>query len=335
MKKTYALRRAAAWLLACATAMLFALPAFAADIPEAPNSFVYDEAQVISASTEAYINAENASLEAACGGQIAVAAVDFTGSYSTADYAYEVFNAWGIGDRKENNGLLLLLVIGAEDYYVMPGEGVTDIFSGGTLQTILDTYLEPDFAAGEYDEGVQKTFDALLAVYGEKYDLSPTYTSSPNAGYTGFDAAREAGSSLFTRFFRLIGKFLIIAVAVVLAVVLIRMLFGGPRGGGGSGGGGGGSGFWNGLLLGSLLNRRRYTYRPPPPPFGGPRPPRHRPPGGFGGFGGGRPGGFGGFGGGRPGGFGGGRSGGFGGGRSGGFGGFGGGSSRGGGAGRR
>lgn len=330
MKKRGALRRAGVFLLACAAAVLLALPAFAADIPEAPDSYVYDGAQVLSSSTEAYINAENAALDAACGAQVAVVTVDFTGSYSTADYAYTLFNSWGIGDRKENNGLLLLLVIGAEDYYIMPGEGVTDIFSGGTLQTLMDTYLEADFAAGQYDAGVQKTFDEILAIYGEKYDLSPTYVSAPDAGYAGYDEARDAAGSLFTGFFRLIGKILLVAIAVVLAIVLFRILFGGPRGGSGGGGGGGGGGFWNGLLLGSLLNRRRYTYRPPPPPFGGPRPPRRRPPGGFGGFGGGRPGGFGGFGGGRPGGFGG-----FGGGRSGGFGGFGGGGSRGGGAGRR
>ena len=257
---------------------------------------------------------ETAALDEACGGQIAVVAVEFTGAYSTADYAYELFNAWGIGDRNENNGLLLLLVTGAEDYYIMPGSGVTDIFSGGTLQTLMDDYLEADFAAGNYDAGVRKTFDRILEIYGEKYDLTPT--SASDAGYSGY---ADAEDSLFSRFFRVIGKILIVAILIVLVIVLIRFFAGGPRGGGGGYGGGGGGGFWNGLLLGSLLNRRRYTYRPPPPHFGGPRPPRPphvgRPGGGFGG----RPGGFGGFGGGR----------------TGGFGGFGGGGSRGGGAGRR
>lgn len=315
MTRQSALRRTGLFLLACVLAAVLAVPVLAAGIPDAPDAYVYDEAGVLSDSTEQYINLETAALDEACGGQIAVVAVEFTGAYSTADYAYELFNAWGIGDRNENNGLLLLLVTGAEDYYIMPGSGVTDIFSGGTLQTLMDDYLEADFAAGNYDAGVRKTFDRILEIYGEKYDLTPT--SASDAGYSGY---ADAEDSLFSRFFRVIGKILIVAILVVLVIVLIRFFAGGPRGGGGGGyGGGGGGGFWNGLLLGSLLNRRRYTYRPPPPHFGGPRPPRPphvgRPGGGFGG----RPGGFGGFGGGR----------------TGGFGGFGGGGSRGGGAGRR
>lgn len=315
MTRQSVLRRTGLFLLACVLAAILAVPVLAAGIPDAPDAYVYDEAGVLSDSAEQYINLETAALDEACGGQIAVVAVEFTGAYSTADYAYELFNAWGIGDRNENNGLLLLLVTGAEDYYIMPGSGVTDIFSGGTLQTLMDDYLEADFAAGNYDAGVRKTFDRILEIYGEKYDLTPT--SASDAGYSGY---ADAEDSLFSRFFRVIGKILIVAILVVLVIVLIRFFAGGPRGGGGGYGGGGGGGFWNGLLLGSLLNRRRYTYRPPPPHFGGPRPPRPphvgRPGGGFGG---GRPGGFGGFGGGR----------------TGGFGGFGGGGSRGGGAGRR
>lgn len=314
MTRQSALCRTGLFLLACVLAAVLAVPVLAAGIPDAPDAYVYDEAGVLSDSTEQYINLETAALDEACGGQIAVVAVEFTGAYSTADYAYELFNAWGIGDRNENNGLLLLLVTGAEDYYIMPGSGVTDIFSGGTLQTLMDDYLEADFAAGNYDAGVRKTFDRILEIYGEKYDLTPT--SASDAGYSGY---ADAEDSLFSRFFRVIGKILIVAILIVLVIVLIRFFAGGPRGGGGGYGGGGGGGFWNGLLLGSLLNRRRYTYRPPPPHFGGPRPPRPphvgRPGGGFGG----RPGGFGGFGGGR----------------TGGFGGFGGGGSRGGGAGRR
>lgn len=312
MTRQSALRRTGLFLLACVLAAVLAVPVLAAGIPDAPDAYVYDEAGVLSDSTEQYINLETAALDEACGGQIAVVAVEFTGAYSTADYAYELFNTWGIGDRNENNGLLLLLVTGAEDYYIMPGSGVTDIFSGGTLQTLMDDYLEADFAAGNYDAGVRKTFDRIMEIYGEKYDLTPT--SASDAGYSGY---ADAEDSLFSRFFRVIGKILIVAILIVLVIVLIRFFAGGPRGGGGGYGGGGG--FWNGLLLGSLLNRRRYTYRPPPPHFGGPRPPRPphvgRPGGGFGG----RPGGFGGFGGGR----------------TGGFGGFGGGGSRGGGAGRR
>lgn len=75
-----------------------------------------------------------------------MATVDFTDGEDIADYAYDLFNKWGIGDKKSNNGLLILLSIGAEDYYAEPGVGLTDVFTGRacwtrccmtTLRTIL------------------------------------------------------------------------------------------------------------------------------------------------------------------------------------------------------
>ena len=218
-----------------------------------------------------------------------------------------MFNKWGIGDKDENNGLLFVLAIGAEDYYALPGSGVTDLFSGGTLSTLLNDYLEADFAAGNYDDGVRKTFGRALTLMQSHYNVDVS-----GGGYSGYEEAREEkGESLFNILFRMLVKIFV----VIMVIRVIISIFSGPRGGGGNSGGGGGSGFWNGWILGSLMNRRRYYHRPPPyGGFGGPLP-RHNPPGGMGGFGGGfRPGG------------------GFGGGRSGGFGG---GGSRGGGAGRR
>lgn len=320
MKKKKNLRRVLCGLLSCL--LLFAaVPVLAAGIPDAPDSFVLDEADVISASTEAEINEKNNMLTAACGAQIAFVVVDFTDGYSTADYAYEIFNKWGIGDKDENNGLLFVLAVGAEDYYALPGSGVTDVFTGSALQSLLDVYMEPDFAAGDYDAAVRKSFGRALDIMEVHYNVQYTGGVVPQTGYSGYEDAGRHGS-LFGGLFRVLGKIITVVIVLIVIVSVLR-LFSGPRGGGGYGGGGG---FWNGLFLGSLLNRRRYYHRPPP--YGAPPPPRHRPPGGMGGFGG-----RGGFGGGRSGGFGGGRSGGFGGGSS--RGGFGGGSSRGGGAGRR
>lgn len=89
-----------------------------------------------------------------------MATVDFTDGEDIADYAYDLFNKWGIGDKKANNGLLILLSIGAEDYYAEPGVGLTDVFTGGVLDAMLYDYLEDDFAAKEYDSGVKKVYAA-------------------------------------------------------------------------------------------------------------------------------------------------------------------------------
>ncbi len=254
------------------------------------------------------------------------------GGESIEDYAYRLFNSWGIGSTERNNGLLLVLAIGEENYYAQAGYGIDDYFSETRLDDILTEYLEPDFAKEDYEDGVEKTFDVMLSEMSSYYKDGPGRDDplpEPDYEYSDDNWNDDGYFSGGWNPFRIIKTiaFAIIRVVVVVAIILfIFSFFRGPRGGGPGGGGGGG--FWRGMWLGSMMNNRRRTYWGPPPP----PPPGHRP-GGFGGFGGPR----GGFGGGHRGGFSqGGRSHGGGAGRGfGGGGGFhGGGGSHGGGAGR-
>lgn len=152
------LKKTGAVLLTVLVLVLVAVPAFAVALPDAPTGYVYDGANVLSSSTESYIERTGSALAEACGAEVVVATVDFTDGEDIADYAYDLFNKWGIGDKKANNGLLILLSIGAEDYYAEPGVGLTDVFTGGVLDAMLYDYLEDDFAAKEYDSGVKKVY---------------------------------------------------------------------------------------------------------------------------------------------------------------------------------
>lgn len=320
------LKKTGAVLLTVLVLVLMAVPAFAVALPDAPTGYVYDGANVLSSSTESYIERTGSALAEACGAEVVVATVDFTDGEDIADYAYDLFNKWGIGDKKANNGLLILLSIGAEDYYAEPGVGLTDVFSGGVLDAMLYDYLEDDFAAKEYDSGVKKVYARAVEILEDHYNVSYSTGTTNNANAnTNYNYANNNTSggflsgvqNVFSQARRVAVTRIIRFVFIVLFVILI-------------------------IALSVLRPRRRYYRRgwgapPPPPPMGGfwrgPRPPRS--PGGPG-FGGPRPGGFSGSrpsGGPRPGG---GRSGGFGSGRSGGGAPrAGGGSTHGGGAGRR
>lgn len=312
-------------------------PALAA-VPDRPqNQYVLDSADVLSDATEQEIVSENQKLFRDTGAEIVVAAVDFLGGEDIEDYVYDMFNSWGVGSQERNNGLLLVLAIAEDNYYVQPGYGIEDYFTGSKLQDLLDQYLEPDFAAGDYDAGVKKFFSAALSEMESYYrDYEDEYTQDKNFNqggsyynYSQYGGYGQSGSgfslgSVLGGFVSIIVRVVVLIVVVLVIVALIRAISGGG-GRGPRGGGGGGGGFWTGMFLGNMLGGRRSRrwYNPPPPGgFGGPMPPR--PPRGGSGFGGfGRPGGFSGGGHSRGGGFG----------RSGGF--HGGGGSRGGGAGRR
>lgn len=292
-------RRLTGLVLSAILLAALALPAFAVDIPAAPSGHaVLDQAGVLSEETINTVDSYNNAL-ASTGAEIGVLTVDFTGNLSIDDYALQVFNEWGIGDKKKQNGVLFLLVTGDENYYCTLGTGLEGEITYSRLKSLLNDYAEPGFAKGDYDACVTEFTGALYS------ELCSLYGITPGEGQPQPKPVEQDDSDLS-------GVLLMLLIAAVLIILIIGTS---GRGGGRGGPGGGGRGrdvvFWP-LFLGGW-GRPRYYHRP-----------YHRPPpGGFGGgFGG--PGGFGG------GGFGG---GGFGGG-GGGFGGFGGGGSRGGGAGR-
>lgn len=320
--------------VAAALCMALLLPVSAlAAVPERPeNQYVLDSAGVLSDQTEKGIVSANEKLFRETGAEVVIAAVDFLDGEAIDDYTYELFNHWGVGSAERNNGILLVMAVGEDDYYAQSGYGIEDYFDGSRLQDILDENVEPYFAQGDYDKAAKAFADTVIK------ELESYYQDDPDDDYgqgdfaqggtvTDYDYGHEYVGSGFSRFVRgiasVILRVVIILVVVIFIIGIIRSMSGG--GGGGTGGGGGG-GFWRGMFWGSMLGGRRnrwYGAPPPPPPpggFGGPRPPRN--PGGFGGFGGGSRGGF----------SGGGRSHGGGIGRSGGF--SRGGGSRGGGAGR-
>ena len=333
------LKRLSAVLLAL---LLTAASALAAPKVVQPTEdfYVNDSANVLSDEVEGLIVLNNDKLYAACGAQIVFVTVPTTGTASIEDYAYTLFNSWGIGSSDKNNGILLLMAIDDDDYWITQGKGLQDYITSGDLDDMLLNDLEPDFAAKDYSAGAEKLFTALFEAVVRVYDLNLTLDTTlyedyravrSESAYTPSAAPRNNNDSEDA-------AIVLWVVVIVLVIALITIV--------------------------NSFRRRRRVYRggmgmPPPPPrrrgptvIFAPRPPRPpRPPMGhepppppFGGFGsrpsgGSRPSSFGSSrpsGGSRPSSFGGGRSsggsrpsGGFGGGRSGG-----GGASRGGGAGR-
>ena len=95
-----------------------------------------------------------------------------TGNHDIKDYAYAVFNKWKIGSADKNNGVLILLSVEEDDYWVLQGKGLETLLPSGTLKLMLDDYLEPYFAKKQYDEGVRALFDALIKQYEQIYSVS-------------------------------------------------------------------------------------------------------------------------------------------------------------------
>ena len=318
MKK---LKRFAAVFITAAVTVCAALPVLAAPTVDKDKA-VMDTANILSADTETYVTNLSIALQKECGAQIGVYTVEYIGNNTMEGYAYEVFNAWGLGDADKDNGVLFLMAPGEDNYWITRGSGVEKQLSVSTLNSIFDSYTEDNWIKGDYDACAQQTAAALTERLCRQYGITMD-VDAVGQGETGSGATVKNNSSGM--------GMLLIVFAILLVILLLIWLSTRKRRGPPPPptGGGGGNNVANNLFWYSMgRSAGRRTRRPPPPPprggFGGPGP--------MGGPGNFRPGGGSTRGGGvgRPGG-------GFGGGFRSGGGSFraGGGSTRGGGVGRR
>ena len=193
-------------LLLAALLVIACAPALAKVVSPGPDFYYLDNANVLSESLEGEIFFANKLLYDACGAQIVVVTVDSTGNYAIDDYAYDLFNSWGIGDAAKNNGFLLLLAIGDDDYYARTGSGLDSRFSASTIKQYYDKYLEDDFAAKRYEAGVKKFFEAAFQRISDTYSADVTVEAGIEAyneyvaknvsaqGYGGYNGSRRSGA---------------------------------------------------------------------------------------------------------------------------------------------
>ena len=262
-------------------------------------AYALDKSGVLSSETEGHIARYNQYLAESCGAQICVVTIptmDYVGYDDIENYAYDLFNAWGIGDKDEDNGVLLLLVTDDELCWCLQGEGLEDTLSSSAISDILTENMQDDFYAGEFDSGTKKTFDALYRRLCAIYSVDPdgvddfTYDPGYNNG-TVFPNEPVPAKSKKLSFWEII----VIIITVLVALRLIGKLFSAI--GSNSGNGCSGCGCLPAFLLGTRVgssNRRG----PWPGGFhGGPRPGGGSRPsgGGFTGGGGRSRGGGGGF----------------------------------------
>jgi len=251
-------------VLLAASAIFFAAEVRAEKIASIhPQGYVTDLAGVVDDETKTRIEDLCTEVEQKTGAQLAVVTVNSLEDQPIENYAHDLYGALGIGSKKDNRGLLILLSPSEHQYRVEVGRGLEAVIvdaRAGDIGRGMVPLLKQGETSAAIEQAVQESARMIAA------DRGVTLTGLPR-----YQSRREPGIAPF-------GWIKLIFIGIVILVFIINAL----RGGGGPGGGGVGGLWWLALLANSMSDR-------------GGR-------GGFGGSSGGFGGGFGGFGGGSSGG---------------------------------
>lgn len=203
----------AAALLMCLSPVICAF----AVVEPSESFYCADYANVLSDDTEEMISTYNAALEWECqGAQIVVVTVNYLEGMACDEYAYRLFNDWGVGSGEYNNGMLLLLAAQENKAWLAYGLGFQSRLSTKDVDRMLDRYFWKDFDAGKYDSAVKKLFKELVKWYDGVYGTNIMGTSGGNS------AAQPNNSGAFSGGFDGI-------IRVFLLIILIYSLCGGGR----------------------------------------------------------------------------------------------------------
>lgn len=137
-----------------------------ADFPEKPNppKLVNDFAKVLSVNESQALEAKLVAFTNATSNQIAVVTMTSIGEYDVADYAIKLFNKWGVGDAKKDNGILLFVAVGDRKAWIVNGKGLQGVMTDARSSRIFRNVLRPAFKEGNYYGGLDAAVDEIISI---------------------------------------------------------------------------------------------------------------------------------------------------------------------------
>ena len=135
----------------------------AQDFPDY-QGYVNDFAGLLSADAKSQLEARLSQLEKDTTAQVAIVTIKSLEGDSIEDYAYKLFEKWGIGQKDKNNGVLFLVAIDDREMRIEVGYGLEPIITDGRAGRIRDNDVVPKFKNYDYEGGI---VDGAAAI--EKY----------------------------------------------------------------------------------------------------------------------------------------------------------------------
>lgn len=148
--------------------------AFAYTSPGRPSGFVNDFADVLSSETEQTLNGQLTAFARDESNEISVVTISSLGDETVESYSEQLFQEWGIGTAKQDNGVLLLIAPNDREVRIEVGYGLEGALTDLETQLIIKQTLIPGFKEGRYDEVVVVAVNQMIeATKGEYQGYAP------------------------------------------------------------------------------------------------------------------------------------------------------------------
>ncbi len=202
-----------------------------------PTGYVNDQAGLLTAAQQSELEQLCRGIDQRTGAQIALAILPSLKGETADDVKVRLFEAWGVGHKADDRGLLILHALEERRIEIEVGYGLEGVLPDARVGRILDEHVVPNFRTEKFFEGYRAGLTAIGQVVAGDPDAQG-----------GTDAyGRGTGQGGGDRF-----PFVLLILIPILLYLFVRhprllvMLMLMNMGGGGSGGGRGSRGGFGG-----------------------------------------------------------------------------------------
>jgi len=234
---------------------------FAQDFPPVPNPprLVNDFTETLSSSEVNTLERKLVAYNDSTSTQLTIVLMGSVGPYDISDYAFQLGDAWGIGQEDLDNGVLILAAMEDRKVFIATGYGMEGVVPDALAKRIVESIIIPNFKMEAYYDGLDQASEMIFKLASGEYKAEELQSDG------------NSGGGLL-----LVGLF-------ILFFIIIPLLRNRKDNDNHMGGRGGGVDLWTTIMLANLLkggNAGRFgDFKSGGGSFGGG--------GGFGGFGGG------------------------------------------------
>jgi uncharacterized protein len=233
MPRLFARLSAAALLFLAAMHVLCAPASHAEDISKiAPSGYVIDLTGTLDPNTKSNLDALCTELQQKTGAQMAIVTVHSFEGRSVEDYAADLYKHLGVGPKKDDRGVLLLVSPEERKYRIEVGYGLEPVINDARAGDV-GRAMVPLLRSGNYDGAIQTAAWQLAKYIAD--DSGVTLAVAPPVRAAPQPDSDDHGSAF--------------GAWVVIIIIIIYLIIGGI---GRGRRGGGGRGFWW-FLLGMFL----------------------------------------------------------------------------------
>ena len=137
---------------------------------------------MIDPATEEAIDRALDQLEQKTSSEIAVATIESLNGTSVEEYANRLFKEWGVGQAKQDNGVLVLVAPNDREMRIEVGYGLEGVLPDGLAGQVIRDDFTPRFRDGDYSGGIQNGVLRLVDIVEKHQVLTPEEVAKLNSG---------------------------------------------------------------------------------------------------------------------------------------------------------